>query len=46
LRRRGVAPPPRHFIRPNVDAEAERQRFAVFLESYDLPAEEQRRWRV
>jgi hypothetical protein len=46
LRQRGVAPPPRYLIRPNVDAEAEGQRFAVFLESYDLPAEEQRRWRV
>jgi hypothetical protein len=46
LRQRGVAPLPRHLIRPNAEAEAEGQRFAVFLESYDLPAEEQRRWRV
>jgi hypothetical protein len=46
LRHRGVALPPRHLIRPNVDAAAEGQRFAVFLSGYDLPVEEQRRWRV
>ena len=46
LRHRGVVPPPRHFIRPEVDAAAESQRFAAFLSGYDLPAEEQRRWRV
>ena len=46
LRRRGVALPPRHLIRPDVDAAAEGQRFAVFLSGYDLPVEEQRRWRV
>jgi hypothetical protein len=46
LRHRGVALPPRHFIRPDVDAVAEGQRFAVFLSGYDLPVEEQRRWRV
>jgi hypothetical protein len=46
LRHRGVAPPPRHFIRPHVDAAAEARRFAVFLSGYDLPVEEQRRWRV
>ena len=46
LRHRGVALPPRHFIRPDVDAAAEGQRFAVFLSGYDLPVEEQRRWRV
>ena len=46
LRHRGVAPPPRHFIRPDVDAADEGQRFAVFLSGYDLPLEEQRRWRV
>ena len=46
LRHRGVAPPPRHLIRPDVDAAAEGQRFAVFLSGYDLPVEEQRRWRV
>ena len=46
LRHRGVALPPRHFIRPDVDAAAEGQRFADFLSGYDLPVEEQRRWRV
>jgi hypothetical protein len=46
LRYRGVAPPPRHLIRPDVDVAAEEQRFAVFLSGYDLPVEEQRRWRV
>jgi hypothetical protein len=46
LRHRGVAPPPRHLIRPDVDAAAEGQRFAVFLSGYDLPVAEQRRWRV
>jgi len=46
LRHRGVALPPRHLIRPEVDAAAERQRFAVFLSGYDLPVEQQRRWRV
>ena len=46
LRHRGVALPPRHFIRPDVDAALERQRLAKLLASYDLPVEEQRRWRV
>lgn len=46
LRHRGVVPPPRHLIRPDADAAAEGQRVAVFLSGYDLPAEEQRRWRV
>jgi len=46
LRHRGIAPPPRHLIRPDVDAAAEGQRFAVFLSGYDLPVEEQRRWRM
>ena len=46
LRHRGVALPPRYLIRPDVDAVAEGQRFATFLAGYDLPAEEQRRWRV
>jgi len=46
LRHRGVALPPRYLIRPELDAAAEGQRFAAFLASYDLPAEEQRRWRV
>ena len=46
LRHRGVTPPPRFTLRPDVDAAAERQRFADFLSGYDLPLEEQRRWRV
>src|ERR1700719_132698 len=46
LRHRGVALPPRHLIRPDVDASAEGQRLADFLSGYDLPVEEQRRWRV
>ena len=46
LRHRDVAPPPRHLIRPNADAAAEGQRFAVFLSGYDLPVEAQRHWRV
>jgi hypothetical protein len=46
LRHRGVTPPPRHVIRPDVDAAAEGQRFAAFLSGYDLPIAEQRRWRV
>jgi hypothetical protein len=46
LRRRGVALPPRHIVRLDLDAAAERQRLASFLLGYDLPVEEQRRWRL
>jgi hypothetical protein len=46
LRHRGVALPPRHIIRPDLDAAAEGQRLGAFLAGYDLPVEEQRRWRV
>jgi hypothetical protein len=46
LRHRRVALPPRHFIRPDLDAEAEGERLAAFLSGYDLAVEEQRRWRV
>jgi hypothetical protein len=46
LRHRGVALPPRHLIRPDVDAASEGQKLAVFLSGYDLPPEEQHRWRV
>jgi hypothetical protein len=46
MRHRGVALPPRHLIRPDLDAAAEGERFAAFLSGYDLPVEEQRRWRV
>lgn len=46
LRHRGVALPPRHLIRPDADAALEGQRLAGFLAGYDLPLEDQRRWRV
>jgi hypothetical protein len=45
LQRHGVAPPPRHAIRPKAAASAEARRLADFLTEYDLPPEEQRRWR-
>jgi hypothetical protein len=46
LRHRGVALPPRHLIRAGVDAALEGRRLAGFLAGYDLPVDEQRRWRV
>lgn len=46
LRHRGVALPPRHIIRPDVDAALEGQRLTKLLGSYDLPVAEQQRWRV
>jgi len=46
LRRRGVVPPPRHLIDPNRDIGVESRRLSTFLAGYDLPQEEQRRWRV
>jgi hypothetical protein len=46
LRHRGVALPPRHLIRPGREMQVEEQRLVVFLTGYDLPVEEQRRWRV
>jgi len=46
LRHRGVALPPRHIIRPELDAAAEGERLTAFLSEYDLPLEERRRWRV
>lgn len=45
LRHRGVALPPRHIIRADVDAVAETHRLATWLHNYDLSVEEQRRWR-
>lgn len=45
LRRHGVALPPRHIIRVQEDTVAEARRLAEFLAGYDLPPEEQRRWR-
>lgn len=46
LRHRGVAPPPRHVILTDVEAAIETRRLADFLTGYDLPVEEQRRWRA
>jgi hypothetical protein len=46
LRHRGVALPPRHLVRSGNDVAAAGQRLAAFLAGYDLPLEEQRRWRV
>ena len=46
LRHRGAPLPPRHVIRPEGEASTEAQRLATFLAGYDLPPEEQRRWRV
>lgn len=45
LRRRGATLPPRHLVATGGDLEAERQRLAAFLADYDIPTEEQRRWR-
>ena len=45
LRHRGVALPPRHIIRPADDMGPERQRLVAYLQGYDLPADERRRWR-
>jgi hypothetical protein len=46
LRHRGMALPPRHIVRPDVDVALEEQQLAAFLTGYDLPLEEQQRWRV
>lgn len=46
LRHRGVALPARHIIRQDSDAVLESQRLVAFLSNYDLPMEEQRRWRM
>jgi hypothetical protein len=46
LRHRGVTLPPRHLMRPGVNAAAAGELLAAFLGDYDLPEEEQRRWRV
>ena len=45
LRNRGVTLPPRHLIRADADRAAEETRLAAFLAAYDLPADEQHRWR-
>ena len=46
LRHRGVRLPPRLLMRPEVGAATETERLLAFLSGHDLPAEEQRRWRV
>lgn len=46
LRHRGAALPARHIVRPGVDVASESERLAAFLSGYDLPSEEQQRWRV
>lgn len=46
LRHRSVALPPRHLIRPDADPEAEARRLTDFLTGYDLPPQQQRRWRA
>jgi hypothetical protein len=46
LRHRGMALPPRHIVRPDVDVALEEQQLAAFLAGYDLPLEERQRWRV
>jgi hypothetical protein len=45
LRHRGVGLPPRYVVRPGADVAAEGARLAEFLAGYDLPLDEQRRWR-
>jgi hypothetical protein len=46
LRQRNSALPPRHVIAPKMDAGEEARRLAAFLDSYDIPEDEKRRWRV
>ena len=46
LRARGIAPPPRHLLRPDVTFALQSAKLATFLANYDLPADEQGRWRV
>ena len=46
LRHRRVPLPPRHLLRTDVDAAVEAKRLADFLAGYDLPEDEQRRWRI
>jgi hypothetical protein len=46
LRHRGVVLPPRYLIRPDADVAVEGRRIADFLSGYDIPIDEQRRWRT
>jgi hypothetical protein len=45
LSQRAVVLPPRHLIVSSAGAAAEAQRLGAFLAAYDVPIEEQRRWR-
>jgi hypothetical protein len=45
LRHRGVALPLRHILDPAADKASAGQRLTELLDGYDLPLEEQRRWR-
>jgi hypothetical protein len=45
LGQRAVVLPPRHLIKASAAAAAEAQRLGAFLAAYDVPIEEQRRWR-
>jgi len=45
LRHRGAVLPLRHIVRPGADVELEGRRLSTLLEEYDLPLEEQQRWR-
>jgi len=46
LRHRKLPLPPRYVIRTDVDPAVEMQRLTDFLHGYDIPANEQHRWRV
>ncbi len=46
LRHRGVALPPRHIVRADADSKLEEGRLSALLTTYDLPVEEQQRWRL
>ena len=46
LKNRGVPLPPRHIVRPGGNASLEAQRLSDVLAAFDLPLEEQQRWRV
>jgi hypothetical protein len=46
LKHRNSALPPRHLIQPGADVSVEERRLSAFLSGYDLPPEQQRRWRV
>ena len=46
LRHRGVALPPRHIIQPDSQVALEAPRLAALLAGYDIPLEQQQRWRL